>query len=89
MKTNSVVASKGAHLQGEQKQHHLVLTFTPRSNGCKIRVRCRCMAEYRNVSLHYYNYDWLADVETIEEIKQIYEAHLKTDPHMMGDDPYL
>jgi hypothetical protein len=81
MTTESIIDAQG-HLQGEQKQHHLVLTFTPNSNGRKIRVRCRCMAEYRNVSLRYFNYDWLADVETLEEVKQIYHAHLKTDPYL-------
>lgn len=67
-------------MQGENKEHHLVLTGTPGTNMRKVRVRCRCMAEYRSVSLHYYNYDWIADVETLEEAKQVYAAHLKEDP---------
>jgi hypothetical protein len=65
------------HLQGKNKEHKLILTAKPGSNGKVLRVRCKCMAEYRNVSDHYYNYDWIAEVGTVEEVLVVYRKHLE------------
>lgn len=61
-----------SHLQGEEKQHKFILTMC---GNRRFRVRCKCMAEYRNVSDRYYNYDWLAEVETLEEAIEVYRRH--------------
>lgn len=34
------------------------------------------MAEYKNVSDRYHNYDHLADVDTIQQAVKLYENHL-------------
>jgi hypothetical protein len=65
------------YLQGSNKQHKLILTAKPRSNGKVLRVRCKCMAEYRNVSDRYYNYDWLAEVTSAREALAVYRKHLE------------
>ena len=34
------------------------------------------MAEYKNVSTRYYNYDFLAEVTSLEEAARVYKDHL-------------
>lgn len=58
------------------KQHKLITTAVKGSNGKRLRVRCKCMAEYKNVSDRYVNYDHLADVDSLEKALQVYENHL-------------
>lgn len=58
-------------------QHRLMTGMTPGSNGRKIRVRCRCMAEYKNVSPNYFVFDYIADADSLDRVKVIYENHLR------------
>jgi hypothetical protein len=53
----------------------MVLSLTPRSNGRRLRVRCRCMAEYK-ASRRHYAYDWLADVSGLEAARAVWDAHV-------------
>jgi len=69
-------AHDNSNLQKEELQHNFVLTGKPNSNGKILRVRCTCMAEYKDVSTRYYNYDPLAEVTSIEDAKKAYADHL-------------
>ena len=64
-----------SHLQ-QNPEHKMIVTAKKGSNGRVLRVRCKCMAEYRNVSDHYYNYDPLGDVKSIDEALKLYKEHL-------------
>ena len=46
-------------------------------NGRVLHLRCRCMAEYRNVSSRYFNYDLLAKVSSAQEAVKVYMDHLQ------------
>jgi hypothetical protein len=63
------------HLQGEP-QHKMVLTGKGK-DGDVLRVRCKCMAEYRNVSDRYYNYDYIAEVTDLDAAREVYDRHLE------------
>lgn len=68
----------GAHLQDrDDPQHKMVLTGVRNSNGRLLRVRCKCMAEYRDVSDRYYNYDTLATVDSLPAAVEAYRGHLE------------
>lgn len=71
---------EGPHLQGADKQHRLIITQGKNQNR-GFRVRCTCMAEYRNVSSRYFNYDTLTDhARDADEIKRVWRAHLESSP---------
>lgn len=64
-----------SHLQ-QVKQHKLIVTKA-RNQNRGFRVRCKCMAEYRNVSDRYFNYDTLSDnALDVEAIHAVWRAHL-------------
>jgi len=62
------------HLQ-DVPQHKMIVTGKSK-NGNILRVRCKCWAEYRNVSDRYYAYDWLAEVRTLEDALRVWKAHM-------------
>lgn len=65
-----------SHLQDpDNPQHELVITLVPGSNRL-LRLRCKCMAEYRNVSRRYYNYDWFAECDVEDDVMALYWKHL-------------
>lgn len=47
------------------------------TNGKLFNVRCKCMAEYRNVSDRYFVYEPLGQVSSLEEAAQMYREHLR------------
>jgi hypothetical protein len=55
----------------------MVLTAVKGSNGKRLRVRCKCMAECPNVKDNYYNYDPIGDVNNLEEAITVYDEHLR------------
>jgi hypothetical protein len=57
-------------------EHELIITAKANSNGRILVVRCKCMAEYRDVSRRYYNYDPLGEAHSLDEVKSLYDAHL-------------
>lgn len=63
-----------SHLQ-QKPEHKMILTM-PKNGNRIYRVRCKCMAEYRNVSDRYFNYDWLAEVPDADEAIRVYREHL-------------
>jgi hypothetical protein len=68
----------GSHLQSaDALEHKLILTGVPGSNGRRLRVRCKCMAEYRDVSDRYYNYDPLGEVSSLDDAITMYHKHLE------------
>jgi hypothetical protein len=46
-------------------------------NGDVLRVRCVCMDELVTPSRAFYNYDWLAEVDTLDEARAVYRQHLQ------------
>lgn len=66
------------HLQQRgDKQHAMQLSHVRTAgNGHRVRVRCTCMAEYRNTSRRYFNYDALADAANIEHARAVFTIHL-------------
>lgn len=64
------------HLQ-DQPEHELVITAKPNTNGRVLTLRCRCMAEYRNVSRRYYNYDPFAETGSLDEAVRLYDEHCR------------
>lgn len=57
----------------------MVITGVKGSNGKRLWVRCKCMAEYPNVKDNYYNYDPLGDVGTLQEATEMYDKHVAGD----------
>lgn len=55
--------------------HKLILTGS-RVLANVLSVRCKCMAEYKNVSDRYYNYDPIGWVKTIEQAVEMYYQHV-------------
>lgn len=77
----------GNYLQDpDEPQHQMLTSFTPRGKaagarndvpyGKLLRVRCKCMAEYKNVSDRYFTFDWLGDVTSLAEARALYDHHL-------------
>lgn len=64
-----------SHLQGDNKEHKKIITGK-KSQPDILVVRCKCMAEYRNVKDNYYNYDSLGEVATLTEAHQLYDDHI-------------
>lgn len=61
--------------------HELIVTGKRRNPNVLV-VRCLCMAEYggpkgTGVKRTYYNYDPLAEVRTLDEVKAVYTAHIR------------
>lgn len=59
-------------------QHHFMPTAVTGTNGKKIKVRCRCMAEYKNIDFNrYYNFDYISIVDSMNEALKVYKNHLR------------
>jgi len=59
-------------------QHELMVTAVTGTNGKKFKVRCKCMAEYKNIdTTRYYNFDYIKIVDNFKEANRIYENHLR------------
>jgi hypothetical protein len=67
--------SEFSRLQSDQ--HEMVLTMPKNGNNIFV-VRCKCMAEYRNVSSRYTNYDWIARVTSGDDAIKAYRIHRET-----------
>lgn len=66
-------------------QHQFMPTAVPGTNGKKIKVRCRCMAEYKNIDTsRYFNFDPLAVVNSMQEAKRVYDNHLHASAILVG-----
>jgi hypothetical protein len=65
-----------SHLQAEQEPEHYPILTGARDNGNLLHLRCKCMAQYRNVSSRFKNYDWLVQTDSLAEIKRAWREHL-------------
>jgi hypothetical protein len=54
----------------------MIITGAGKNRTDVLRVRCKCMAEYKNVSDRFYNYDWLGEAVTIPDALAIYNDHI-------------
>ena len=68
-----------------EPQHGFVMSFVTTkvgtgrrrsTNGKLFNVRCKCMAEYRDVSDRYFCYEPLGQVTSLEEACRLYREHL-------------
>jgi len=57
------------------RQHTLVLTTTPKSNGKSLRIRCTCMSQVGSPE-RFFNYDHLGDAPDIEHAVAVWTNHV-------------